>query len=368
MSIKILFLLFSACLGPELSEGSRILISVPYGTKSNLNMYVPLAVELVRRGHNITVINNFHSSELNEVGNVRQIVLDSLAIHGSSFTDAFESHLSPILMIKSLVMSLKTMFDLPIEITETIFDDKRVQELLTNDHFDLVIFSMTLNRASYALAWHFKAPMIMLTPNSIFPGALASLGDEEEPSYVPFFMTNFSNKMNLFQRTINTLATNLFVFFIHQWYQPTIRSMVQQRGVSDCPPLVELEKNISIVFTNTHPAINYPRAMPPQIVEIGGIHCRQPNLLPEDLEAFVSSSPDGFIVFGVGSTLPMEIMPDFLIKSFIKTFAKLSQRVVWQWKGKIRDDFPDNVLPIPWLPQQDLLGNNIFTHSFHKIL
>ncbi len=353
-------LFFSALfLGPAVTEGSRILISVPYGTKSNLNMYVPLAIELSRRGHHITVINNFKSSELNEVGNISQIVLDSLAIHGSSFSDAFESHLSPFLMVKSLIMSLKTMFDLPIEITETIFDDKRVQNLLINDQFDLLIFSMTLNRASYALAWHFKAPMIMLTPNSIFPGALASLGDDEQPSYVPFFMTNFSNKMNLFQRTINTLATNLFVFFTHQWYQPTIRSMVQQRGVPDCPPLVELEKNISIVFTNTHPAINYPRAMPPQVVEIGGIHCRQPNSLSQDLEAFVSSSPDGFILFGVGSTLPMEIMPEFLIQSFIQTFAKLPLRVIWQWKGKVRDDFPENVLPIPWLPQQDLLGNNL---------
>ena len=49
-------------------------------------------------------------------------------------------------------------------------------------------------------------------------------------------------------------------------------------------------------------------------------------------------------------------MPEHLIQSFIKNFARIPQRVVWQWKGKVRSDLPQNVLAIPWLPQQDLLG------------
>ena len=49
-------------------------------------------------------------------------------------------------------------------------------------------------------------------------------------------------------------------------------------------------------------------------------------------------------------------MPEQMIQSFIKLFSRLPQRVVWQWKGKPRSDLPSNVLAIPWLPQQDLLG------------
>jgi glucuronosyltransferase len=53
-------------------------------------------------------------------------------------------------------------------------------------------------------------------------------------------------------------------------------------------------------------------------------------------------------------------MPERVIQSFIGTFARLpGVRVVWQWKGKRRTDLPSNVLAIPWLPQQDLLGKII---------
>jgi len=55
--------------------------------------------------------------------------------------------------------------------------------------------------------------------------------------------------------------------------------------------------------------------------------------------------------------LKMDDMPEMMIQSFIKVFSRLPQRIIWQWKGKPRSDLPSNVLAIPWLPQQDLLGS-----------
>jgi glucuronosyltransferase len=233
---------------------------------------------------------------------------------------------------------------------------------MANDHFDLVMVSITFNAASYPLAWHFKAPLVMMTPNAIFPGVITSLGEEEQPSHVPFFMSSFTNQMNLFQRTVNTFTTHLFGYFIHQFHHEKIHAIVRKTILPDCPPLLELERNISLVFTNTHPSLNYARAMPPVIVEVGGIHCRPAGPLPQDLENFLADSDDfGFILFAVGSMLPMEKMAEDLAQSFIQTFARLPQKVIWQWKGKVRTDLPANVLAIPWLPQQDLLGSLHYT-------
>ena len=73
-------------------------------------------------------------------------------------------------------------------------------------------------------------------------------------------------------------------------------------------------------------------------------------------------------MFGVGSALKMDDMPEDVIQSFIKAFSRLSQRVIWQWKGQVRRDLPKNVLAVPWLPQQDLLGkqqqNSVSSFSF----
>ena len=77
----------------------------------------------------------------------------------------------------------------------------------------------------------------------------------------------------------------------------------------------------------------------------------------KDLDQFVSSAGDaGFILFAIGSLIPMNEMPEYIVQAFIKNFARLPQRVIWQWQGKPRDDLPENILPISWIPQQDLIG------------
>ena len=71
----------------------------------------------------------------------------------------------------------------------------------------------------------------------------------------------------------------------------------------------------------------------------------------------MTSSDSGFILFAIGSLVKMDEMPEEVVQSFIRVFSRLPQRVVWQWKGAPRKDLPKNVLPMSWLPQQDLLGN-----------
>lgn len=62
-------------------------------------------------------------------------------------------------------------------------------------------------------------------------------------------------------------------------------------------------------------------------------------------------------MFAVGSAIQMSDMPDDMLNSIIETFARLPQRVIWQWKGDHNITLPDNVMTLGWLPQQDLLGN-----------
>ena len=69
----------------------------------------------------------------------------------------------------------------------------------------------------------------------------------------------------------------------------------------------------------------------------------------------MSPSEAGFIVFSVGSAIKMNEMPEEVLQFFIKAFSRIPQRVIWQWNGTPRDDLPETVKMVPWLPQQDLL-------------
>ena len=362
---QVLFLLLSfvtAVVESSTSSHHRILVVAPHGTKSHHNMMVPLVKELARRGHQLTVITNYVANDLQELENVRDIVMDQLAIDMSQYPNVFDMITTPGSFTKYLnyiQVIVGAMLKTAPHTAQETFSDPRIKDLIQNEPFDLVMISEACPLIGYAMAWHFQSPFIMLSPNVLFPGRASSLGDSEQYSYAPFLFTRFSDRMTFSQRMINMIAANAFDWIHTRWHEPVIRSIIRQQVMPDCPPLYDIEKNISLVFTNTHPSFTYPRTLPPQVIEVGGIHCRPAKTLPDDLETFVSSSSngDGFIIFAIGSAIKMDDMPDEMMRSFIKAFSRLSQRVIWQWKGTPRSDLPSNVLAIPWLPQQDLLGH-----------
>ncbi|KAJ8047896.1 UDP-glucuronosyltransferase 2A2 [Holothuria leucospilota] len=70
-----------------------------------------------------------------------------------------------------------------------------------------------------------------------------------------------------------------------------------------------------------------------------------------------SSGEHGVILFSLGSYVTQ--LPDKFVKLFQEAFAKLPQKVIWQWKGKAPPmNMPENVKTMSWLPQNDLLGTD----------
>ena len=50
-------------------------------------------------------------------------------------------------------------------------------------------------------------------------------------------------------------------------------------------------------------------------------------------------------------------MPNKHLDTFLKTFGRLSQKVIWKWDSDEQpENVPPNVLLSKWLPQQDLFG------------
>ena len=105
------------------------------------------------------------------------------------------------------------------------------------------------------------------------------MGDSEHSEYVPFIMSGFTNRMSLMERTINTALVHLTTKIPKMFNTPVFEKLVQHY-LPGCPPLLEIEHNTSLIFTNTHPSISYPRASPPSLIEIGAIHCHPAKPLP----------------------------------------------------------------------------------------
>ncbi|ROT73314.1 putative UDP-glucuronosyltransferase 2B16 [Penaeus vannamei] len=184
----------------------------------------------------------------------------------------------------------------------------------------------------------------------------------------------------------------------------------RSRGLcpDDMPSLVEMQFGASLCIQNHVRTLDNPaRPFVPNVVSVGGIHCRPAQPLPQDLEEWVQGAgEDGFIFFSLGSAVVPSDMPedvqwrhshsiggagsvrhapsstpteakDWRFEAergghlgeqrpgvdmkyrqvLVKVFGSLKQRVLWKWDQEDMPDLPPNVRLGKWLPQQDILGH-----------
>src|SRR4051794_29992489 len=77
----------------------------------------------------------------------------------------------------------------------------------------------------------------------------------------------------------------------------------------------------------------------------------------QDLQEFSDGAEHGVIYFSMGSFLQASSMPEKYRLAFVRTFARLKQRVLWKWETETMPDLPPNVKLSKWLPQQDILAH-----------
>lgn len=123
------------------------------------------------------------------------------------------------------------------------------------------------------------------------------------------------------------------------------------------PSVDELYRNVSLIMVQSHRVLNKPRPMMPGIIQIGGCHIKPPQPLANDLQHYLDQSPNGVIIFSMGSLLPSAKMPLELRNAFLAVLGRLQQNVVWKFEDAAVANVPANVRIEPWLPQSDILAH-----------
>lgn len=58
--------------------------------------------------------------------------------------------------------------------------------------------------------------------------------------------------------------------------------LVRKHLKMDFPYLGDIEKRSMLAFVNTHPAIDFPQPLPPNVIAVGGLQVKEPaNPLPK---------------------------------------------------------------------------------------
>ena len=67
------------------------------------------------------------------------------------------------------------------------------------------------------------------------------------------------------------------------------------------PKTAELLSNLSGVMINTDFVLDYPRAQPPNFINVGGLQIKaDPGAIPADMLSFINGAPEGILLFTMG--------------------------------------------------------------------
>ena len=233
---------------------------------------------------------------------------------------------------------------------ENLLNDDDLFEVTKKVGFDIALVDgLFFSRCLYLLPAGLDIPYATLTtfqePWHVRNPAL--------PSFVPFHYAHFNDKMTFFQRMLNTFLNLMWILTSDSNVPPLPETVIKKYPQHLVMEYKNLIKKSKLWFYNTDIVLDYPKPVMPNIVYVGGMSIRPPQPLPNNVKSFLDNAENGVIVVSFGSVLPD--LPQHLNLIFSEAFKMLPQRVLWRISQKL--DFPENVMAMPWLPQQDVIAH-----------
>ncbi|XP_034042471.1 UDP-glucuronosyltransferase 2C1-like isoform X2 [Thalassophryne amazonica] len=349
---------------PRSCQGGNILVFPTEGSHW-VNMEV-LIKALHSRGHNITIVRSSKSWYIKE----NSLYYHTLTVKvdkslGQEFISKividvinFERGAMPLLQFLYMNFGMLSIFyeahSLIAGYVSAILDDQALIRSMNDTKFDILITDPCWGGGTI-LAKHLDLPLVYNVRWLI--GADAHFDIAPSPvSYITITGSGNTDKMTFLQRVKNmilyiiTQAQNTFV--IKLAYQKLCDKYLGP-GID----FYQLMQAADLWLMRVDFVFEFPRPTMPNVVYMGGFHCKPPKPLPAHLEEFVQSSGDhGVILMSLGTFV--DELPEDLANAIAGTFAKLPQKVIWRYKGTRPAALGNNTLLVDWMPQNDLLGHS----------
>jgi hypothetical protein len=149
-------------------------------------------------------------------------------------------------------------------------------------HFDLVIMEAFFNECFLGFVHKFKASLIHLCTFGGEHWIGDWVGNPNPYAYVPDAFLQYTDRMDFWERMVNTLVGSALKLGRHYYYLPAQDAIMRKHfNDSDLPSLAEIEYTTSLVLLNHHFSISYARPLMPNLVQVGGMHLEPPKKLPQ---------------------------------------------------------------------------------------
>jgi len=111
------------------------------------------------------------------------------------------------------------------------------------------------------------------------------------------------------------------------------------------------------MLVNQHFSLSGPKPLPPNIIEVGGVHIKPPKPLPSDLQQILDNAQKGVTLISWGSQLKASSLPAARRDGIVRALGRLEQEVIWKYENDTLPNKPANLHIRKWLPQRDILAH-----------
>ncbi|KAJ0064607.1 hypothetical protein NL108_011362 [Boleophthalmus pectinirostris] len=349
-----------------LCDSGKILV-YPIDGSHWLNMRI-IVEALHARGHEITVLRSSTSWYVSETSpHYSSITIPQPKPQNLESEDFMSGFLQRSIEIRKnrgslwgLIDFYKNLFQMigenQVVVTEfvvTIFENKTLIKELTDTGYDVFLTDPAFP-GGVLLAHYLKLPTVF-NVRWTFNGDAHFMIAPSPLSFVPQLFSQYTDKMDFFQRLSNLFYHGILVYMLHYVSNPPYQA-VCDRYFGPGVDVVSMMQGGDIWLMRTEFTFDFPRPTMPNMVYMGGFHVRPSKPLPDDLEEFVQSSGEHGVIIMTMGTLLGDLGPE-RSEVIAAAFAALPQKVIWRHVGQRPIALGNNTRLVQWMPQNDLLGH-----------
>jgi len=254
-------------------SSGRVLFLVPITSKSELNVFRPFAIALAEKGHHVTFVASVASSNATAMPPTwEEIVPIQIQVTDEDFATGDLVEKRKILKNKFQFL-LSFDFNFPL-LCHQIYQNREFQDKVLGQEFDVAITSVFAHTCLEGIFHKKNIPFIYYSSCAVPQWISRLTGFNQPVSYVPIPLLQYTDKMSFSERVTNAVSV-WWLNVVMDWKtKPSSELIYREYLGENMPGLGEIQSSASLVLSNSHYALTLPRPLPPDIIEIGGLHCR----------------------------------------------------------------------------------------------
>ncbi|KAI8043735.1 hypothetical protein M5D96_005073 [Drosophila gunungcola] len=284
------------------SDSLRILGLFPHPAMSHFKFFHPIMRGLAEAGHSVDVISPFEDKDPPK--GYKDYLLPPSTLTDTIHLEDFERPFHYLFHY----IEYFVLYNMGKEDCNTTLHSAALSEILKNPpgYYDVILLEQFNTDCAMGVAHVLQAPVIGMSSCALMPWHYERLGAPLIPSYISALFQGQSQEMSL--------------------AVPAANALIRQRFGPGLPSTEDMVRNTSLMLVNQHFSLSGPKPLPPNVIEVGGVHIRPPEPLPSDLQKILDNASKGVILISWGSQLKMSSLPAARRDGIVRALGRLEQQ------------------------------------------